>query len=147
MMSILNSPGWLEKGEGALILQAARAQWARAWGPLLRNEISKEAPVHSGRLKSSIRMTTGTGIDFVSISIWSNAPYAGYVASGTQGGQTIVPVARRALHWTNGGDVFAKSVTRGSTSANDYPHRGYAKIRAAMDANLAEMVGKGLVKK
>lgn len=120
------------------------ALWAREWGPQLRNSISKEAPKKTGRLKASIRYTTGLDPLGYALQIHSNAKYAQYVEHGTKGGQTIVPVSRQILHWGGSPGTFANQVTRGSTPANQYVERGYDNVKDDMNKALLETVATGL---
>ncbi len=141
-----NSPSWMSGGLQSFKRRADLNIWAREWGPKLRDAISAQAPVRTGRLRASIRYTTSNTMSGVRIEIHSNTGYAQAVAFGTSGGQEIAPVAARVLHWGGYPGTFSASVTRGATPANPFHQRGYASVRSAMTRSLAELYGSALAK-
>lgn len=129
----------------------AAGKWAAEAGPLLLAELRAEAPVGtgqtSGKLRDGLRWQKRTRLGkLMMIFDAPDVPYLRYVIDGTSGGQTIAPVAARALHWNNGGgDVFAMSVTRGSTPANDFPSRVWDRMRGEVHHRFTEIIKKELM--
>ena len=124
--------------------------FADTWGPMILTALRMEAPVSangpdSGRLRDALHFERHTGIGSLSMIFTDDVPYFPYVIHGTTGGQTIVPVAARALHWTTGGtDVFAKSVIRGDTPANDFPSRVWDRMADVVMSAFRDTIREGL---
>ncbi len=132
------------------LFSRAATTWADEIGPQILAKLRQEAPVSangpdSGRLKDSLnysRKLTSTSTLLLMFDS-RDVPYFPYVIHGTSGGQVIVPVAARALHWSSGGsDVFAKSVTRGDTPANDFPTRVWDSMKRVTEVRFAEIIKK-----
>lgn len=119
----------------------AATEFSDEWGPIILRALKAEAPHRSGRLEDSLHFMRETSIGSLSMTwgdFYDPIPYFGFVLHGTQGGQTIVPVAARALHWKDStGDHFAMSVIRGATPANDFPQRVWDRMRATVEAAFA----------
>lgn len=107
-------------------------KFADEWGPKILMALRQEAPVApdgGGRLRDKLHFERRTLIGSITMLFTDDVPYFPYVIKGTTGGQVITPVAARALHWSSGGsDVFAMSVTRGDTPANDFPTRVWDRM-------------------
>lgn len=123
--------------------------FADEWGPKILAALRAEAPVaqgaSSGRLRDALHFERRTGMGSLTMLFSDDVPYFDYVIKGTSGGQIITPVAARALHWTVGGsDVFAMSVTRGDTPANDFPSRVWDRMAEEVQAGFRDKVREGL---
>ena len=124
--------------------------WADEWGPILLNALRQEAPVSetatgSGRLRDALHFERRTTIGSLTMLFTDDVPYFPYVIHGTTGGQVITPVATRALHWNTGGtDVFAKSVIRGDTPANDFPSRVWDRMAEEVTSAFRDTIREGL---
>ncbi len=126
-------------------------KFADEWGPRLLAALRQEAPVSangtdSGRLRDALRFERHATVGSLTMLFTDDVPYFPYVIHGTTGGQTINPVAARALHWSSGGsDVFAMSVTRGDTPANDFPSRVWDRMAEEVQNGFRETIREGLV--
>ncbi len=125
------------------------AKFAGEWGPRILAALREEAPVaqgtDSGRLRDALRFEFHAPIGALTMLFTDDVPYFPYVIHGTTGGQIIRPVAARALHWSNGGtDVFAMSVTRGDTPANDFPSRVWDRMAEEVQNGFRDTIREGL---
>jgi len=120
--------------------EKAAVEWADAVGPLLRDRLKDEAPVQSGRLRSSIRYQRKTGLDSIHLEFTAHTPYAGYVVHGTRP-HIIRPRAARALHWlSTSGDHFSSVVHHPGTRANDFPRRSLDVTREQIIQRFREAI-------
>jgi hypothetical protein len=111
-------------------------------GPKFRKILQDEAPVDSGRLRSSIRYSRVTLVGSVRIRWTAHVPYAPFVIEGTKA-HRITAVAARTLHWTTsgGGERFAHSVWHPGTKPNDFPKRAADKADLGLDFRLIMLRG------
>lgn len=111
-------------------------------GPKFRKMLQEEAPVDSGRLRSSIRYTRQTLIGSVHIRWTANVPYAPFVIEGTKA-HRITAVAARTLHWKTGSGSggFAKTVWHPETKPNNFPKRAADKADLGLDFRLIMLRG------
>lgn len=105
-------------------------EWADEIGPLMRDELKKQAPVRKdsfvtgGRLRQSIRYRrTFTGVGGA-VQWTANTPYAEYVVHGTRD-HDINAKATRALRFMDkgGGVAFRRHVHVKGAKPNDFPKR------------------------
>lgn len=144
LLGIRPEGDWHNSLEGFNWTRAATS-FADRWGPILLHRLRDDAPVApngGGRLRDALRFQRRTQIGLLTMIFDDrDVPYFPYVIHGTTGGQTIVPVAARSLHWTEGGNsVFAMSVTRGDTPANDFPTRVWSAMRESTQAAFREAI-------
>jgi hypothetical protein len=129
------------------------ATWRSRVAPIVLEAIKAEAPEYKyddtklsrgqkkGDLKKSIKLDStsgslGAGIEMVFVS---DAPYAGYVVSGTR--RHNIPSTGFAtnpmLHWQRSGeDFFRFSVDHPGTSANNFPKRAVEKVQPVIGRTL-----------
>ena len=88
---------------------------------LVNRNTKMEAPVKTGRLRSSIRSRINPFHGIVEPTV----DYAIYVHEGTKA-HTIKPVRKQALYW-KGADHPVKSVRHPGTKANPFMERGAEK--------------------
>lgn len=131
----------------------AAVQWSDVIGPMLREELRREAPVaktdpagrnRPGRLRSSIRYERRATPSNVTATFTAYTPYAGYVIEGTKP-HVIRPVAARYLMFYQG-DVqrFSKLVHHPGTKANPFNRRAVDRLmpviqRTYRDIMIAEI--------
>jgi len=124
------------------------SRFAKEWGPRLLAALREEAPVAAdggGRLRDRLHFEFHAPIGSMTMLFTDDVPYFDYVIKGTTGGQVITPVAARALHWSSGGsDVFAMSVTRGDTPANDFPSRVWDRMAEEVQTGFRNLIRESL---
>ncbi len=122
--------------------------FADEWGPKILGALRADAPVAptgGGRLRDMLHFERRTSVGTLSMIFSDDVPYFPYVIHGTVGGQIITPKAARSLHWTSGGsDVFAMSVVRGDTPANDFPTRVWVRMQEEVQNGFREIIREGL---
>jgi len=126
-----------------LYWKAATVAWADIAGPLVADELRREAPVSTGRLRDSLRYQRQTDPLFVELQFHSNVPYAPYVVHGTAP-HIIEPVAAQALHWhdKSGTEFFAAVVHHPGTKPNNFPQRALENTRTELIASYLEALRK-----
>lgn len=124
-------------------LRAATILWADTIAPVLTQMLIDEAPVRTGRLRTSIKDQVITVSGGVSLQFHSDVPYVPFVISGTQP-HDIYPVNAKALAWhdQSGAQHFAAMVHHPGTKPNPFPQRALEKTRAAIIASYTEAIGK-----
>ena len=110
--------------------------------PFVLHELKAKAPVKTGRFKDSIGFRVESGVGVIKINFVSTAPYARYVLEGTEGGTIIEPVKTMALRFTgsDGNYVFAKSVVRGATPANEFNVEVAERIKPVILSAFAQSI-------
>lgn len=111
---------------GPYRFKAIAGAWAAEAAPIAQRELKAKAPVakeNGGRLRDSIRHKRANGAGGVTLTFYTEVPYARYVLDGTRPHE-IRPRTAKALHWKDaGGDVFAQVVNHPGTKANRFPER------------------------
>lgn len=115
----------------------AAVEWADTIGPVLREELRREAPVakqdpagrnRPGRLRASIRYERRTTGSSVSVQFTAYTPYAGYVIEGTNP-HVIRPIAARYLMFYQGeAQRFSRLVHHPGTKANPFNRRAVDRM-------------------
>lgn len=122
----------------------AATEWADDMGPRIRSALQEEAPVRSGRLRSSIRYSRSFDATQAGMEFSTNVPYAGYVKNGTAP-HLIRPVAARSLHWVSGGHShFARVVHHPGTRANDFPRRALEPMKEEIQQSFRDAVSNAM---
>lgn len=99
-------------------------EWADEVGPLMREELKRQAPEKTGRLRQSIRYRRRFSGFGGSVQWTANTPYAAFVVRGTQPHE-ISAKATRALRFMDkgGGVAFARHVNHPGSKPDDFPKR------------------------
>ena len=115
----------------------AAVRWSDTIGPLLREELRREAPVakqdpagrnRPGRLRASIRYERRTTGASVRAEFTAYTPYAKYVIEGTKP-HVIRPVAARYLMFYQGdAQRFSRLVHHPGTKANPFNRRAVERL-------------------
>lgn len=125
-------------------------EWSDEIGPLMREELKKQAPVRrdsfvtGGRLRQSIRYRrTFTGIGGT-VQWTANTPYAEFVVRGTQP-HDISAKATRALRFMDkgGGVAFARHVHHPGSKPDDFPKRAAEALGPRIYSSFRRHVTEG----
>jgi hypothetical protein len=122
----------------------AWADFEATAGPILKDEVSNEAPVVTGALAESMDWTDRDGTLVVRSSD-SRGPIAAYVARGTKP-HDIYPVHANALHFfaSNGDEVFTQHVSHPGTVANPFHITAWENVRSETNRLFHEKVAGGV---
>lgn len=108
---------------------------------LLLYQAQEEAPVRTGRLRSSLAVTSvKKGVE-KSATVSTSSEYAPYIIFGT-GPHWIRPAYARVLRWetASGEAAFAKLVYYPGTRANNFMLRAYNAVSGHIEALAAEKI-------
>jgi hypothetical protein len=122
--------------------------------PKITDNIQLETPVRTGRLQSSIyyRRYTTFG-EKIRMEFVSQVPYAKYVVYGTgmRGGwrsdyYQILPIPPNTVlrFVVNGEVVFARKVMHPGIKANNFPARGWERVREEVVDEIRDQVRRAL---
>lgn len=118
------------------------ATWAAEVGPLVQAALKAKAPVaktNGGKLRDSIRKKQINDPGGVTLTFYTEVPYARYVLEGTRPHE-IRPRVANALHWKDaGGDHFAQLVNHPGTRANDFPRRAITPLLPVIQHRFKEI--------
>lgn len=117
------------------------SRWTGEAGRLVKAELKKHAPVGkgptAGKLRDSIRYRSARPSGGVTITFYSDAPYARYVLEGTRPHEIVAH--GRALHWFDKGGQshFARRVNHPGTKPNPFPKRAVSPLVPVLRSSFA----------
>lgn len=119
--------------------------WSDEIGPMMREELKKQAPVKSGRLKQSIRYRRVFHALGGSVQWTAHTPYAEFVVHGTRP-HDISAKATRAMRFMDkgGGVAFARHVHHPGAKANDFPKRAADALMPRIYSSFRRHVTEGI---
>ena len=121
-------------------LTRAMVHLADEQGPIILEELRRQVPDASGRLKRSLFYTRESAIGVVRMKFQTKTPYFPYVIHGTRP-HTIQAVAARSLHFIwNGSDFFAKSVNHPGTRPNDFVTRAWDRVKEPLTLEFIKVI-------
>jgi hypothetical protein len=118
------------------------AVWAAEVGPLVQGALKRTAPVAktgagAGRLKASIRRDQVNGPGGVTLTFFTDGPYAKYVLEGTSPHE-IWPRNKQALFWEGAAHPVGM-VNHPGTKPSDFPRRAITPLLPTIQRRFKEI--------